>query len=402
MTPAPPRLQQVDALRGFALLGILTVNIWAFADPYYATGTANPSYTSALDQALRGIVALLFETKFYLLFSFLFGYSVTLQMDAAERAGTAFMPRMLRRHGGLLVLGLLHGLLLYNGDILALYALLGLMLLACRRMAPRTACRTGIALLAASGTLWLALGLAAPMADAGMAPPGDEPLARLAAYQGSAAATLEYHMANLADVAAALALLQGGGALAMFFIGFAAGRTRLLEQPRRLDAAGRRLLVFGLPVGLAGAFAYACTVIQPAGVASQILGYGISLLTAPLLTGTCVAALLWLFKTGPGRRVEQALAPMGKMALSHYLGQSLLLNLLFTGYGLGWSNRLPPAAVLACVPLAYGLQMALGRWWLRRHAYGPAEWVLRAVTTASVPRWRSRTGGVSACRPGIR
>ncbi len=130
------RLQNVDALRGFALLGILVVNVWAFADPYYASTETNPTFDSGLDHAIRFLVSLLFETKFYLLFSFLFGYSFTLQMAAAERAGTGFVPRMLRRQSGLLAIGLLHGALLYYGEILSMYAVLGLILLACRNIAP--------------------------------------------------------------------------------------------------------------------------------------------------------------------------------------------------------------------------------------------------------------------------
>ena len=124
------RLLNVDALRGFALLGILTVNIWLFADPYFASGANNPRYAGALDSGVRFVVALLFETKFYLLFSFLFGYSFTLQMAAAERAGAAFRPRMLRRSAGLVILGVLHGCLLFYGDILHLYGLLCCLLLA--------------------------------------------------------------------------------------------------------------------------------------------------------------------------------------------------------------------------------------------------------------------------------
>lgn len=392
MSPASPRLLNVDALRGFALLGILAVNIWAFADPYYATGTPNPAYPSTLDQAVRGVVALLFETKFYVLFSFLFGYSVTLQMDAAQRAGAPFMPRMLRRQAGLLALGVLHGLLLYNGDILALYALLGLLLLACRHAAPPNAVRAGCVILLTGGALWLALGIVVWRSGIDMPASAEEVHARLAAYRGHAMQTLRHHRDHWMETAVTLALLQGASALAMFFLGFAAGRTRLLEQAQRLDAIGRKVFVFALPLGLAGACAYTMLALPPGGLALQVIAYGISHLTAPLLGAAYVFGLLALFHTAAGRRLQQALAPMGKMALSNYLGQSMVLNVLFTGYGLGWSNQLPPLAVLACVPVIFCAQMALSRWWLRRHAYGPGEWILRAITTATAPRWAIRPG----------
>ena len=93
----PARLQQVDALRGFALFGILVVNIGVFASPYYGSGVVDPAFGRPLDLAASWVFGLLFETKFYLLFSFLFGYSFTLQMAAAERGQAAFLPRFLRR-----------------------------------------------------------------------------------------------------------------------------------------------------------------------------------------------------------------------------------------------------------------------------------------------------------------
>ncbi|MGO1975535.1 MAG: hypothetical protein ACTH2Q_21475, partial [Propionibacteriaceae bacterium] len=99
------RVHDVDALRGFALLGIFAVNITFMASAYPGNLVEDPSFISPLDGAARFVVAALFSMKFYLLFSFLFGYSFVLQMDAAERAGTAFVPRMLRRVLGLFVLG---------------------------------------------------------------------------------------------------------------------------------------------------------------------------------------------------------------------------------------------------------------------------------------------------------
>lgn len=84
------------------------VNVWAFADPYYATASGNPAFDGPVDHAVRFVVAALFETKFYLLFSFLFGYSFTLQMASAERDGVSFVGRMLRRVLGLAVLGAVH------------------------------------------------------------------------------------------------------------------------------------------------------------------------------------------------------------------------------------------------------------------------------------------------------
>lgn len=385
-----PRLQNVDALRGFALLGILAVNIWAFADPYYASTQTNPAFDSGLDHAIRFAVSLLFETKFYLLFSFLFGYSFTLQMAAAERAGTGFVPRMVRRQSGLLAIGLLHGALLYYGEILSTYAVLGLILLACRNIAPATAVKIGAGLIAAVGLVWMLLGLG-QLAEGALAgsESADAP-AKLSAFGGDAATTLAFHSGHLAETLGALAVLQAPSAMAMFFFGFAAGRLRVFANPEQHADAMRQILRFGLPVGLSGAVVYALAATYAPGGGIETFAFGLGQLTAPALTATYVVAGLMLFRTERGRRIESALAPMGKIALTNYLMQSVALGVLFTGYGFGLVDRLSPAAVAAMIAAILACQAVASRWWLRRHPYGPAEWALRAVTLATVPPWRRR------------
>ncbi|NRF68134.1 DUF418 domain-containing protein [Aquincola sp. S2] len=386
--PEPDRLRHVDALRGFALLGILAVNIGAFADSWFGTFAPNPAFGAPLDQAVRFSVTLLFETKFYLLFAFLFGVSFTLQMSAAARAGAAFEPRLLRRQGGLLLLGLLHGLLLFDGDILLLYGLLGLVLLAWRDWPPRRALRIAVTLVVASAMLWLLAGAA--IVAIGVALPADDSIVRtrLAGLGGDAAATLRYYLTQWRQSALTLLLLQAPGALAAFLVGFAAGRSGVLSQPALAWPAVRRIVIFGWPLGLSGALVYAWARTTAPGLGADFVALGLSLLTGPLLTAAYVAGALALFQTPRGQRIEQWLAPLGRMALSNYLGQSVVLGLIFTGYGLRLIDRLPPPAVLALVPAIIAVQAVFSRWWLQRHAYGPAEWVLRAITTARLPRWR--------------
>ena len=102
--PAVGREHAIDALRGFALLGILMVNAGSFASTYFGVGVVDPAFSRPVDHAVRWWVSFVFETKFYLLFSLLFGYSFALQMDSAARSGNAFVPRFLRRLLGLLLL----------------------------------------------------------------------------------------------------------------------------------------------------------------------------------------------------------------------------------------------------------------------------------------------------------
>ncbi|MEV4387065.1 hypothetical protein AB0J68_15310 [Micromonospora sp. NPDC049580] len=140
------RIADVDALRAVALLLILVVNIAFFASGYPFHLVPDPAHDSWGDQAARWVVEALPAMKAYLLFSFLFGYSFTLQLDSAARRGVDFAPRFRRRLAGLFVLGILHAVLLFQGDILTTYALLGLVLLATRRVAVGTALRAAVLL----------------------------------------------------------------------------------------------------------------------------------------------------------------------------------------------------------------------------------------------------------------
>ncbi|MYN05491.1 DUF418 domain-containing protein [Pseudoduganella sp. DS3] len=379
------RLLNVDALRGFALLGILAVNIWAFADPFFGLGINNPRYAGALDLAVRCVEALLFETKFYLLFSFLFGYSFTLQMAAAERAGAAFRPRMLRRACGLLVLGVLHGCFLFYGDILHLYGLLSFVLVLWTASV-RAAVRAALALVLLSALLLAGIGAVMLLVPEGMAPDAKPALAKLLAYHGDWRATRAFTTGEFPSTVALLLLAQGPSALAMFLLGRAAGSVQLFAHVDAFRHLLPRVLMVGLPVGLAGAALYAAASKYDPGGAMIMFGTALSFLTAPFLTAAYVAGLLMLFDGRFGARLVAALAPMGKIALTNYLMQSVILALLFTGYGLRLCDKLAPATVMALVFVIYFAQMALSAWWLKRHTYGPAEWLLRALTNGSVAR----------------
>lgn len=384
----PTRLIHVDALRGFALLGILVVNICAFADPYYASPLSNPDYASTADHWVRLGISLLFETKFYLLFSFLFGYSFTLQMAAAERAEAAFVPRMVRRQLALLALGVAHGALLYYGEILSTYALLGLVLLAARNLSPATACRWGVGLVTVACSAWMALGVLQALAGDFSATSSSEASTKLAAFSGSALETLRFHSAHLWQTVQALWLLQGPSALAMFFFGYAAGRNQLLVTPYRWEPQLRRLLLITLAVGLPGALIYAVSATYAPGGGLETFAFGLGQLTAPLLSAAYAMSMLALFSTAAGARLCQWLAPMGKMALSNYLLQSALLGVLFSGYGAGLINRLEPLLMLPVVLGIFALQRWCSARWLRSHPYGPLEWLLRAATLWAWPSWR--------------
>jgi uncharacterized protein len=381
------RILDVDALRGFALFGILLVNIWYFASGYAYHRIPDPAYPSWLDHGIHDSVALLFEMKFYLLFSFLFGYSFTLQLDAARRRDTAFRPRFLRRLAGLFVLGGLHAVLLFHGDILTTYAVLGLGLLAIHRIRPRTAVilaglLVGVVVVV-FGSIALAKMPAGEQSAALRAGESAHARAITAALAGGPASVIAQNVRSIPHMVAGTAKLQGPVALAMFLLGLAAGRRRMLADVSAHTRALRLIQRVGYPIGLAGAFA----VVALGGITTAE-GLALTTLTATALAAAYAATMLRLFHTPTGHHISAALAPAGQMALTNYLGQSLICALIFTGFGLGLIGQVPPAGVLAIALGIFAAQLALSARWMRTHRYGPVEWILRAVTNAEWPARR--------------
>ncbi|NOJ59259.1 DUF418 domain-containing protein [Arthrobacter sp. 260] len=371
------RLRELDGLRAFALLGILAVNIWFFADPWTFSGRISPDHSSATDVAVRFAATTLFEGKFYILFSFLFGYSFHLQEQAASRAQLSPVPRTLRRLTGLAVLGLAHGMLLYYGDILLTYAVIGLILLGLRSISQRGAILAAVGITAAMGALLIAIGAVVAAVNAPMESVLAGPdLATLTAGPGAAvAANLESYLVVLPSVL----FFQGPHALSMFLLGLAAARSGVLE--RRLNSSElRRIAFICLPIGLLAAGSQAYLLYYADRERFSLLATGVTTLTAPLQTAGYVCLVLLLFRSRVGGAVLKVLAPTGRMALTNYVGQSLVLALLFTGLGLGLTNVLPPALVLAVVVALFTVQVVLSRIWLSRFNAGPLESLLRRVT----------------------
>lgn len=390
----PVRLLNVDALRGFALFGILVVNIGVFSSVFYGTGIPDPNFSQPIDQIVRWFIAFFFETKFYLLFSFLFGYSFTLQMAAAERAQEAFAPRFLRRLVGLALLGILHGVLLYQGDILLTYSLLGLILFFFRDLAPTRALRFAALVVTSCGLFWLLLGSLSLMAPDDVQSVHDlqtQALNALSAYRGTIATTIEQHVFELrSTIWYVLLFIQAPCAFAMFLLGLAAGRSELLAN---LDDAMsqkrmQRCLVVGLVVGGFGAWHFAGASSPNATESRSAMSLGVDLLTAPFLTLAYTCALLLAFQRRRGAKLAEILAPAGRMALTNYLMQSVVCAWIFTAWGLRLVGSLSPLSVLLIAVGLFLAQLPLSAWWLRHHAYGPVEWWLRLLTNARVPTWR--------------
>ena len=374
-----PRQEFADELRGFALLGIIFVNA-----PFLgisAEGFTADSVHAWYDRAAAFAVVAFAQAKFYLLFAFLFGYSMHF---IVKDEGVTSVRRFRRRLLGLGLLGIAHAALLFVGDILFLYAVLGLTLTWMRRLSDRMVLRVAVF----AGIAWLLLLTSLPMAV--MAEPGgslsDEEW--IVAGQAFNQAMREggFIEATAARVSfwplasSTIFLLNGLGVLGAFALGLVAGRRSLLARPelhRPLWQAGLR---WGLSSGLCLGFLSAWLVVGPgAEVGSwglrETAGIAIGFAGAPLLSWGYVSVLATIHASG-----MQTLAifrPAGRMSLSGYIGESLILSIVFCAYGLGLFGKLNAGALSA---------LALGTWIVldllakatqSRWASGPLENLLR-------------------------
>ncbi|MGL5858192.1 MAG: DUF418 domain-containing protein [Angustibacter sp.] len=382
-----PRQRLPDELRGLALLGIVVVNMPFLA--ISADGFTPASMDSALDRATAFIVVAFAQGKFYLLFSFLFGYSLTLMMRGRQTADGA--RRYRRRLLGLAVLGIMHGALFFVGDILLSYALLGLVLLWFRPRRDRAALRgAAAAYVAALGVLILLAVGAAASGDLGDS--GDQGgfVADSASFDvamaGSFGDAVLARVQALPGVLLVLAVLNWGQVVAMFLVGLVAGRRGVLAHPERYRSWWRWLLVLAVAVGVPGGVASGWLAVTGGGSTTQdALGVALGFASAPALTGGYVALAARL----TGGRLLSGMSHAGRMSLTCYLGESVLMSALFCGWGFGWFGQ---------VGAFHGALVAIGVWvvlevyarvWFTRYRQGPAEWVLRRWVDAGRRRGAS-------------
>ena len=377
------RLDLLDALRGFALSGVLMANLVAFSSYFFLSGEASAALpTAAVDRLLDPAIGILVSGKFISLFSLLFGVGFALQMqrNAARDEG---VRRYLRRLGVLLVIGLLHAALWW-GDILRYYAVLGLLLLPLARLRPRTLATLGIVLVV----------LPHPSLSAWFAGSGPPPATQDQAYAAALAAFSSHDLATMLRgnwqfnswwVPVHWGLLPSISGCML--VGAALGNSGVLRDPARHALFWKRLLL-AFPIGLALAFFvklgdYGRLPMQAAWLdndAGRMLLRELNQATALVLALGYAAVFVWLFARPAWRRWMQHLAPVGRMALSNYLTQTLVGIALFYGVGLRLGPSYGLVGVVVVWALLFGAQIVFSRWWLARFRFGPAEWAWRSLT----------------------
>jgi uncharacterized protein len=372
------RALALDALRGIALFGVLMVNLLTIfrVSLFQQFVPTTGGHGSAADQLVARVLVVGFEWKAFTLFSLLFGVGLAAQYERVRGRGIAFATYIARRLGFLLVLGLAHLFLVWNGDVLTLYAVIGALAAPLLRLPVRVLLALGVALLVVHV---LPLPFPTPFASAEALQAHVAEANRVYGF-GTFGEALAFRVREVRPIAALL-LWTAPRTLGLFLLGASAWRAGLFrgEHPLLLRATSVLGLVFGGGVVWAessGAVDFRAwrEVASRWGAIGLAFGYGATVLVA--------------FERASLARALALFAPVGRMALTSYVTQSIVLGALFYGWGLGLFGRLGEAKAALIGVALFGVQLAVSALWLRRYRFGPIEWLWRSFTYGAAPSIR--------------
>jgi uncharacterized protein len=408
VSPSPvvqtERIVSLDVLRGFALLGILVVNVQSFS--MISAAYLNPTAQGDLNGANRGVWLLthiLFDTKFMTIFSMLFGAGIVLMAERARTAGRSAIGLHHRRMFWLMLLGILHAHLLWYGDILFLYGVCGLVVYWFWRLRPSFLFLAGFVFLGVGTGISLLSGWSMPywtdeqlaeitmdwqpspqLAEITMdwQPSPDVVDAELAAYRGDWLDQMAHRVPAAIKFETLILFVWGfwraGGMMLVGMALFKMGVFSAQQSKRFYSSWIASAALIGIPVILYGVrqnFAFDWDVRYSfffgplhnywAGIAVS-LGY--------------VGLVMLACRSGVAKAVQRVLAAVGQTALSNYLLQTIICTTIFYGHGLGWFGSVERLGQLGVVVAVWTVGLVVSPMWMRHFRFGPFEWLWRTLT----------------------
>jgi len=383
LAPIAPqeRIQTLDVLRGFAMFGVLWSNL--------NTGYGVTAPESALDEALRWTHQTLIAGRFYTLLGFLFGVGFAIQLLRAKARRRDPLGFYLRRLAVLLAIGVAHGLLIWRGDILTFYALIGFFLPFYNRLSSRR-------LLIAAGATFFGLSML-------------QSTANLVLHRGPPVPSIHedwiYAHGSVGQVFAQRAhdyvqwyswwIISGfAGFLTLFVLGLWVGRSDIVQElPARLHTLRKALVVSVVccAIGLVLQHNLNAWWPRPTAIPTSwtervelvprfLAGLTAGSLATWAMSASYACALTLLYHRDGWSQPLAPLAAVGRMTLTTYLTQSVVCTLLFYSYGAGWYGHVSFSGMFAIAVVLFALQMLASTWWVSRYRFGPVEWLWRSLS----------------------
>ncbi|MEO6405096.1 MAG: DUF418 domain-containing protein [Ferruginibacter sp.] len=387
----------MDVLRGFAILGIFIANLRFMS--LYNEGSTAIGYHFAIDGKMSFLHAMFVEGKFYSIFSLLFGWGIAMQFQRIKDKGIESTTLVKRRLRGMLLLGFMHLIILWTGDIVAFYAMLGFLLLFFRNMNERKLLIWGTILVLSPiviyffkmNFLWLNAPAGILFETNGWI---DEHWSHLTqngpgGFGPQQTATwIDIWKLNIAGVFGRYGYLffvsRIPKVLGMFLVGYWLGKNSNYKKVLANNGLLKKIALAGFIIGLPMNYMLAQymknegdyfqlkmngfyqTVVYALGVAPLALAYA--------------ASIALVYKAKLGRQALLILQPVGKMAFSNYIMHSLIGVLTFYGVGLGMGGQFGPTAWTIFALVIFSFQIIFSSIWLSYFNYGPLEWFWRSMT----------------------
>jgi uncharacterized protein len=386
------RIVFIDVLRGMALFGILAANMRAFFAPLDCYDHIGILFHGRADVLAQVFIDGFIQGKFITIFSFLFGMGFAIQMSRAEARGVRFLGFYPRRLLALALFGLIHGMLIWAGDVLLTYALSGAILLLFRNRQQKTLLWWAGSLFAlpiAAATFFLAL-YYSRFRPGWMAPKPQDVQKIYAVIQIYAHGTVRQILAqNWVEWKRELPTnLFAIYAAALFLLGMWVWRAGIVQRLEKYRPVLKRVCAWCLPVGLIiSLYVAIIKAVVPPGVVS-LRGWSAAVLWLPgshILAAGYASGLALLYLDEKKRRYLLPFAAVGRTALTNYLMQSVICTLFFYHYTTGLYGRIGPAIGLIPTVVLYSTQVVFSNWWLQRYRFGPMEWLWRGMTYGKFP-----------------
>lgn len=371
---AKQRIFSIDALRGFSLLGILLMNILTFAFPYQII---NPfEFFQQQDGALFKISSLFIIASFYPIFAFLFGYGLSIMYQNSIEKELNYYPMIIRRLSFLLLIGMIHGIFIFYGDILATYALLGFIAIIFVRLKPQhslVALTIGFGILILLYILPMVLLQDATQVENFV---GLQELERVnnilasADYLSIIGVNLKYFGMNVANTI----LVGPFSILPIMLFGIYAHQINWLNKIRNHK---NLYTVIGLVIFILGLAIKMIQIVLEGSMTSQLIS---QLLGGPIVALSYIIFFVLLCEDATARKVLNPLQYIGKLSLTTYLTQSIICIFIFYGIGLHYYGKLPVLTIYTIAIVIYLVQLLLSYLYLKKFKQGPIEKLWRKVT----------------------
>lgn len=369
------RIMLLDTIRGFALFGILLVNMAYFSYPIvYLDFLGMNIWTHPVDQAVIWGIDAFATAKFYTMFSFLFGIGFMIFMTKAEQKGIQANALFRRRIFILLLFGLIHGLFIWSGDILFLYALTAFLLIPFFKKPTKRILMWAIGLHVSCFVLFLLLVPGRATADPSLVSFMEDLIESSYAAFGSGTFG-EIITQRIIDFtfSAINSLFIIPHILAMFLFGAYTYRKGWLHHPNEHKRTLVQILITSLIIGAPLSILYASMPNEY----TELLN---NFVAGPALCFFYVSALALIWQSGFLRQVLNIFAFQGRMALTQYLLQSVICTFIFYRFGLGYYGQVSPAYGLVLTVAIYAFQLCLSYLWFHKFDYGPMEVLWRKLT----------------------